>query len=474
MTAGRRVLALELALLGVVLAAAGVLFHHGLSAPSSFDEAVYLLATAGLRHGQALGSEIFTAQPPGFYTLIRAGEAVYGATVSGGRDTIVTLALAGLAGAYLIGRTLSGWAAGLAAAALLAVAPPFPTFAGNISADLPSFALGLLGLAFLLLALDGRATLACAALSGALLAASFSVKVSAVTLVVPVAGFLWARRAHVGARLLGALGAGFAAVALALVVAYRGGLRGIWTGAVDYHSKARGVPGPGLGLGDNAHRVLHFLDYRTPFGWLVLLAFVVWLTPLRPRLRVPLWPLVAWAVVSALFLIWHHPLHDNHMVLLAVTLAVPAGTTLGAAAAQLGGRRALAAGLMLALALGAGFAQEWRRADRNAAAQPAEVLWAVQQVDRLTRPGELVVTDEPIVNVLARRQSPGRLVDTAFLRFDSGLLTERQVLDVIERDRVRVVVVGRAFRAHPKLLAELARRFPTQLAHGGLTIYLRA
>ena len=474
MSVGRRVLALELALLGLVLAAAGALFHHGLSAPASFDEAVYLLATSAMRHGQALGSEIFTAQPPGFYTLIRAGQAVFGTTVSGGRDTVIAFALAGLVGAYLIGRSYSGPAAGLGAAALLAVAPPFPTFAANISADLPSFALGLLALAFLLFALDGRAPLLCSALSGALLAASISVKVSGLTLLVPAAGFLLARRSYVRASMLGALVAGFAAVALALAVGYWSGLHGIWVGAVDYHDRARSVGGPGLGLGDNVHRVTHFLDLRTPFAWLVLLAAVVSLTPWRPRLRVPLWPLLAWALASAIFLVWHHPLHDNHMVLLAVTLAVPAGLVLGAAAVQLGGRRALVAGLVLALALCAGFAQEWRRDNRNAAAQPAQVLWAVQQIKRLTRPGDLVVTDEPIVNVLARRQSPGRLVDTAFLRFDSGLLTDQQVLDTIEQDHVRAVVAGRAFRAHPKLLAELARRFPTRLDHGGVTIYLRA
>lgn len=474
MNVGRRALALELALLGLVLAAAGLLFHHGLSAPASFDEAVYLLATDAMRHGQELGSQIFTAQPPGFYTLIRAGQAVFGATVSGGRDTVVALALAGLVGAYLIGRRYYGAAAGLGAAALLAVAPPFPTFAANVSADLPSFALGLLALAFLLLALDDRAPIVFSALSGALLAASVSVKVSALTLAVPVAGFLWARRVYVHARMLAALAAGFAAVVLALVVGYWGGLHGIWVGAVDYHGKARGVPGPGLSLGDNLHRVVHFLDPRTPFAWLVLLALVVSVTPWRPRLRLPLWPLLAWTLASALFLVWHHPLHDNHMVLLAVTIALPAGIVLGGAAAQLGGRRALAAALVLVLAWSAGFAQEWRRDNRNAAAEPADILWAVKQIDRRTRPGELVVTDEPIVDVLARRHSPGRLVDTAFLRFESGLLTDQQVLDVIDRDHIRAVVAARAFKARPGLLAELARRFPTRLDQGGLTIYLRA
>ena len=165
--------------------------------------------------------------------------------MSGGRYTIITFALVGLLGAYLIGRIISGWAAGLAAAALLAVAPPFPTFAAIVSADLPSFALGLLALAFLLFALDGRAPLVCSALSGALLAASLSVKVSAVTLLVPVAGFLWARRLYVHPGMLVALVLGFAAVALALVAGYRGGLHGIWVGAVDYHDRARSVPGTG-------------------------------------------------------------------------------------------------------------------------------------------------------------------------------------------------------------------------------------
>src|SRR5207237_6740713 len=121
----------------LLLGLAGLLFHHGLADPPDFDEGVYLAAVDAWRHGQALGSEIFTAQPPGFYTLVRGGQAIFGATVAGGRDTIVALALVGLAGAYALGRAHGGVAAGGAAAAVLAVAPPYPTFAGRVSADLP-------------------------------------------------------------------------------------------------------------------------------------------------------------------------------------------------------------------------------------------------------------------------------------------------------------------------------------------------
>src|SRR5207247_3308221 len=103
-----RAVALSPLVVAALLVIACFLFRHGLSYPPDFDEGVYLAAVDAWRHGQALGSEIFTAQPPGFYTLLRAGQAVLGATVSGGRDTIVALALVGLAGAYGLGRLLGG------------------------------------------------------------------------------------------------------------------------------------------------------------------------------------------------------------------------------------------------------------------------------------------------------------------------------------------------------------------------------
>ena len=431
-----------------------------------------------MRHGQTLGSEIFTAQPPGFYTLIRAGEAVFGATVSGGRNTVIAFALVGLVGAYLIGRRCSGAAAGLVAAALLAVAPPFPTFAANISADLPSFALGLLALAFLLFALDGPGA---ARPLGALRRAAGDVDLGEAERVdAPGArcrfplGAARLRPPPDARRARRRLRRGRARTRRSATGA---GCTGSGWARSTITTRARSVPVPGLGLGDNVHRVVHFLDFRTPFGWLVLLALVVWLTPLRPRLRVPLWPLVAWAAASALFLIWHHPLHDNHMVLLAVTLAVPAGISPRAAAAQLGGRRALAAGLVLGLcAPPRGSPRKWRRDDRNAAGRACGRGLGRESGSTGSRAPATSSSPTSRSSTCSRagraRANWSTPPSSCFL--DSGLLTEEQVLDVIERDHVRAVVAARAFRAHPRLLAELARRFPRQLDHGGLTIYLRA
>ena len=104
----RRGWLVELGLMVAVLLAAGVLYSLGLGVPADYDEGSYLAAVDALRHGQALGDPIFTPQPPLFYYLLAAGDAVFGATLDGVRLTIVRLALAGCVAAYLVGRAIAG------------------------------------------------------------------------------------------------------------------------------------------------------------------------------------------------------------------------------------------------------------------------------------------------------------------------------------------------------------------------------
>jgi hypothetical protein len=465
----RRALAVELGILSAVLALQGVLFARGLSTPADYDEGVYLAAVDALRHGQELGSDVFTAQPPGFYALLAAGDALVGSSVDGVRSWIVALALTGCLAAFVLGRAIGGPVAGLAAALLLGVAPPYPTFASRISADLPAYVLGLLALACVLYAGERKRALPLAFLAGALVAAAVSVKLSALTLLAPLAGFALVRA--VPRRQVAAAGLGVAVVTLAFAIAHRGAVRDLWFGAVTYHTRARDVPGPGLA--ENAERVLDFLDPRTPFGWLVPLAFLALLSPWRPQLRLPLWPLWLWSAVAVLLLVWHRPLHDNHLVVLAVALAIPAGIVLGATVSQLPRPFAAAAGTAIALAVAAGFAQESRRLDRNAAPEPPDVTWAARELEARTRRDELVITDRPIVAFLADRRVPGEVLDSAALAFDAGVISASDILAAVDRHDVRAVVAVREFRNQPRVLAGLADRFPTRIDHGAATLYLR-
>jgi hypothetical protein len=177
------------------------------------------------------------------------------------------------------------------------------------------------------------------------------------------------------------------------------------------------------------------------------------------------WLLWAGALLCALFLLWQHPLRDNHFVLLAVALAVPVGRSLAAARAPI----LLGA---IALLLAAGFAQETRRLSRNAAPVPTELRWAAAVVEQGTSPRDLIVSDEPLVGPLAHRPLVGDLIDTAVLRFDSGYLSDEEVLAQLDRARPAAVVAGRAFVGRPRLMRALASRYRA-VGRDGITVFFR-
>ncbi len=467
----RREFLVEGSVMALVLAAAGLLFAQGPPAAADYDEGSYLAAVDAMRHGQELGKEVFTPQPPGFYYLLGAFARVFGSSLGGVRAGIVVTALAGCVAAYLLGRALAGPAAGLVSAALLAVATPYWQFSFRISADLPGLVVGLFSVYLFVRATKrGREGVTAAVVAGGLFAAALSVKVSAITLLVPLAGYAVARRA--GRLQLFAFALGASALALALLLLSFDGLHGIWHGAVAYHGAARRV---GPGTWTNAHQLVDFLDPRTrnPLVWVAALGLAAWAV-LRGRLREPVWPLWLWAGLSVLFLVWHRPLHANHYLLVAVAVAPAGAVTAGAAMERLPRREALAAGGLVAAVLVFGYAREFRDLRRNEGPEPAEVRFAVRELELHSGRRDLVVTDRPIIAFLAHRRMPGELVDTAYLRFRAGYLSAGEVLGVIDRRRIRAVVAARAFRDDAAILAGLRERFPRRISSRGVTVYLRA
>lgn len=455
----------EAAALLAILVAGGLLFAHGLNVPPSYDEGAYLAQTDALLHGQRLGTDVFAAQPPGFDWLLVGVAKIDGLGVDQLRLASLALALLGLLAVAAVARAVAGPAAGVAAAAVLVVAPSYPTFAAQVSADLPGCVLAMLALACMLTPSKHRRLRLVAA--GLLFAAAESVKLDAFVLLLPVPLYCWAGKLRLAD--IGVAAAAAGAALLAGVAVVGGALPAVWRDAVGYHLAGRNVSGAGS---DNLHELTAFFHPRQPFTWITGAAVAIAVF-LRPRTRLPLWPLWATAAAAAGFLLWHRPLHDNHMVLLAVALAPPVGAELAAGLSRAHRVRPFAVAAVVLL-VAAGYVQGTREIERNAAPLPAGIVWAVQQVDAAVPPGRLVVSDEPIVPVLAHRRMPGQMVDTALLRFAAGYLSDEDVIHAVDRYHVPVVVVGRSFNSRPRLLAALAKRFPVRRSRDGVTLYLRS
>jgi hypothetical protein len=259
--------------------------------------------------------------------------------------------------------------------------------------------------------------------------------------------------------------AGGAAVVLTLVLLNLGALHELYQGVIADHEGAKA----NSAVGDNVDRIRHLLEWRTPFAWLVWAGAIAFLVSRRAR-RV--WPLATVVPAAAAFTLYLRPLNDHHLVLMSSAYAVSAGPALALALGGLGRRAQLAAAAAVCLFVAAGFVQEHRRLVRNDLPERPELLWAAQVIDAATGPDDVVASDQPLVNFLARRPFPGYLSDTSNTRFKSGALTGADVLAEVARTHAAAVLTGRMFRLQPDLPAVLRQRYPVRLQCGEATLYL--
>ena len=233
---------LEPLCLAVVLAAQVALFTRLLSSALDFDEGVYLLAVAALRSGQHLGTDVFAAQPPAFYWILRSFAATFGEQAERIRLGMVLLAACGTAAVWLVVRTVAGPIAGVLAAALVTISPPIPLFAARILSDLPSLWLGVGALALGALAAERRSRYeAIAAASGALAIVAVATKVSAAVTIPVLVVILVSGGGRVARRLAWAA-VGAATAGVAILVANAAAVGALWDSVVTYHRQASSTP----------------------------------------------------------------------------------------------------------------------------------------------------------------------------------------------------------------------------------------
>lgn len=381
--------------------------------------------------------------------------------MTGVRTGLLVIALLGLVAAWAAARVLGGPLAGLAAAAVLAIAPPYPTLAAGVESDPASTVLALASIA---IALYARRRPWLWAASGAVFALALSVKLFAVVAGLPLAALaLRHRRVQEATYLVG----GFAAVVAGFVIGYRHVLHEVWQGVFGAHLKAVGGHQPG---GEsNLSRIIRLPDLHTPFGWLALGGIACALYWFARRKPLGLWPLWLFTVGAAAFTLTMRPLLDHHLVLLATALAVPAGASVALTLARVRDWALLA----LVVFVCAGLYQEQHRLARNDVPERPDYVWAAQVVAQNTSPNELVVSDVPSIPYLADRREPGQLIDTSIARIINDFLSPAGVLKEIDKSGARVVVVGRNFRSKPAIIRGLEQRYPRTLRHGEVTVYLR-
>ncbi len=406
-----------MAFLGLVVAQAA-LFGRLVGTDTDYDEGVYLSSVDALEHGQKLGADVFAPQPPGFYLLLRLISALGADSVRGFHWGMVVVAIATCAAAYLLGRAIAGPLAGIGASALLTIAPSFTLIAHQVLADVPPLTLSLFAFWLAWEAQRRERVGAVAATAGAAMALAVAVKPNAALALPTFLMLLLWRNSRRERAFGGALG-GAAAVSATLLIAYHDVLGELWESVVIYHRDARDTPA----VVDRSHELATFLNWKTPFAWLVDRRARRLAPPLTPPHRAGLGALGVGRGVVRVRRVPPPPAPQPPSRATGCARDSRGDRTCGARAARAAGGSCPGS---LAILLVGGYVQQHRRLAVADVPEQPELVAAAETLRRVTKPNGLVVSDQPIVPFLADRVVWGPLVDTADLRFQTGSSDTRQ------------------------------------------------
>ncbi len=431
---------------------------HTLDVPfdrDSYDEGVYWQSLRSLAQGYTLYGQIFYSQPPAFLLSIFPAYLVFGQSILAARMGIVLLSLCGLLGALFVGKVLRGNGGALFALLLLVVNPLYLTASQTLQADGPSTALMVLavGLAYLWWECPaGVAGYALAILTAIVLVLSILSKLFGLADLVPIGllalAHLWRawrqpmgkRFAYGGSLLAGACA--FMLTGLLFIVPFSSSFSPLWDQVITFHTVAKAHSTSGNG--GNLPKL--WLALRTPLGALALYGTLVSLV--RGDWRVL--PLIAW-FLAVFYLLWQQvPLLHHHLVTLMPPLVLLATMSLGPFPVIRGPSRlrfslgnsiaivALCVTIVYFVPILRSTYQGAQRHGNNTNTHKS--LQVAHDLEAVTRPDQLVITDAPFLVAEANRSTPPQLVDTSFVRIGSGYLSDEQLTQLAEQSSVHTVL----------------------------------
>jgi 4-amino-4-deoxy-L-arabinose transferase-like glycosyltransferase len=431
---------------------------HTLDVPfdrDSYDEGVYWQSLRSLAQGYTLYAQIFYSQPPAFLLSIFPAYLIFGQSILAARMGIVLLSLCGLLGALFVGKVLRGNGGALLALLLLVVNPLYLTASQILQADGPSTALMMLavGLAYLWWEHPtGVAGYTFAILTAIVLVLSILSKLFGLAGLVPIGllalAHLWrtwrqpmAKRLAYGGPLLAGACA-FILTGLLFIVPFSSSFSPLWDQVITYHTVAEGHSTSANG--GNLHKL--WLALKTPLGALALYGMLVSLV--RRDWRVL--PLIAW-FLAVFYLLWRQvPLFHHHLVTLMPPLVLLATMSLGPFPIirgpsrlrfSLGNSITIVALCVIIVYFVPIFSSTYQRTQRQGNSTNTHMsLQVAHDLDAVTQPDQLVITDAPFLVAEAKRSTPPQLVDTSFVRIQSGYLSAEQLTQLAKQSNVHAVL----------------------------------
>lgn len=456
-----------LALIGIVIVAAGLRLANLDNPTDNFDEGAYLASLFLMREGYRPFADIVTGEGPLNLHLAFLSYAAGGFTLTAARTGTALLSLTGVLGAALAGRALGGPLAGIAAAFILALSPAYLRVSRWVGPEAVAVSLAMLAVAAAAWAYRSdrdRWRLAAGALFGLANLVQASVPAAAVAIML----LTYSRRSSRSILL-----APFAAGSVVAVVLMMTGPVEVISRIVSWRLGGHQLDPSIAVIQGNAFMLLDKM-YRQEQPAVYALAAIGALVLLRSAPQVGL-ALLGWVGAQLALLLCYSELSAHLGVTLLAPVLLMAGIGLGAGLSQLSGaqrrRAASVAGAVLIDLVGLWYVASVpaivtrdqrlinlelsfdREIDRDARA-------AVSTIANTTTAQEFVVTDQPYLAFLADRKVPPELVDPSTSRIDSGSLDGGQVVaNVRERDVALVVLWSGKLVRLPELMELLESEF---------------
>ena len=426
-----------------------------------YDEAGYIAVPWMVAAGHTLYTEVYSPSPPLFTLSVAVAFKVWGNSVEVARAVIVAYSALGLLAAALLAREIRGQVAGLAAVLLLFLNPEYFRLSRVTMSEVPAASLALISL-LASLVYWRRGQRGWLVLSSLTLAASLLVKlVTLFALPLPImavvlrhlfppplgAGRPTAERVKGMALDFAVWAASFCLPILLCLLIYDP--RAMYEQVVALHWRGREFHPV-----DYSRRGPRILGYLWQDRGLLMLALggslSCWLRRSRQALLV-----VAWFLLVTIMMVNQAPLTAHHMLPMVPPLAILAGVTVQEgwdSWLTLIKRRhwqdillpAVSVGLVAFYLVNWPAVAEWNR-EEVARTNVSEGLVedAISLLMQVTAPGDFVISDDPLIVLLAGRNIPPTLTGADWRRLSVGYLTAEQLIALSEQYDASALVFWR-------------------------------